>query len=186
MVFIKKSFDPYALRPLCFIDIEGSGTKPGYHEVTEIALDHEKMGRWSTKVKMKHPQRAQAKALEVQQYSELAWSGAPHFDQIADKLLEFLNNSIPVGHFVSTYDLPMIRGNYEMIGKNSDFLPRLTLGTEQLAYEHLVPRGLKRLTLEAICNFLDIDNEGAHRAYDDVDRTRQAYYKMVKTQQGLF
>ena len=55
-----------------------------------------------------------------------------------------------------------------------------------LAIERLVPKGLNRVSLEAVCNFYDIPYENAHDAYADALMTKEVYQKMDTRQMGLF
>ena len=61
------------------------------------------------------------------------------------------------------------------LGKGKSWLGYHRIDTVTLAYEHLAPCGLEKLSLDTVCTFLGITNEGAHTAMADVERCQAAY-----------
>ena len=61
-------------------------------------------------------------------------------------------------------------------------LSRHVIDTTTLAWEHLVPCGLDRLNLDAICEFLgiELDRSERHGALADVQACRAAYLMMLR------
>lgn len=169
---------------MCFLDIETTGLKAGYHEITELGFIHEKLGSWCIRIAPRHMDRAQPEALTISRYNELDWDGAPRLSSIAGKVVSYLEDAILVGHNIIGFDMPMIRGNFEMLGLNtSDIDRRALIDTQVLALTHLVPQGLKGLSLKACCAFFDISNAGAHNAYDDAARCKAVYEKIMESLQ---
>lgn len=171
---------PYDRRPLCFFDIETTGLKPGYHEVTEVAFIHEKFGNLCLQIRPRHFDRAQEKALEISNYNEEAWADSEDFDKVAPKIIEFMEDVILVGHNAAGFDLPMIHGNFEIIGLDSSSISKAVIDTQVLALTHLVPQGLKLLNLKACMKFLSIEMEEHHAAYDDAHMTKCVYEGIMK------
>ena len=163
---------PLLQRPYCFLDIETTGLKAGWNELTEIGIEHEKFGSWSCRIKPRYMDRAHPDALAMQGYNPTDWEDAPDFADVAPKIVEWTEDTIIVGHNISGFDIPMIRGNFEIVELSSYAIPREHMDTMTLAIEHLVPKGLKTLSLKAICDFLKISNEGAHTALTDAIRVR--------------
>ncbi len=177
---------PLLQRPLAFLDVETTGLKPGHHEITEIAIDHSKYGTWSCRVRPRFLDRAEQRALEIQGFNETDWEGAPTFGAVAGKIIEWTENTILIGHNIAGFDIPMLHGCFEMAELSSRDISRAVVDTMTLAIEHLVPKGLKSLSLRAVCDFLKISNEGEHTALADVMRVKDVYEKLVGNQLKLF
>ncbi len=177
---------PLLQRPKCFLDLETTGTKPGYHEITEMGFVHDKLGEWSCRVSPKFMDRAQPVALEMQNYNPIDWEGAPTFDKVAGKFIQYTENTILIGHNLPGFDIPMAKGCFEMEGLSYGGISWSVVDTMTLAIVHLVPKGLKRLNLHSICDHLGISNEGEHSALADAHRVKEVYDKIIGNQLSLF
>lgn len=165
---------PYRDRPLCFFDIETTGLRAGYHEVTEIAFLHERLGARCLRIMPMHLDRAQEAALQISRFNVDDWAGEPHLDKAIPTIVEYLEDSVPVGHNIQGYDMPFLRADIEAKGFNADFVPRTFIDTQVLAIAHLKDE-VTSVSLAACCKYFGISNEGAHGAYDDVMRTKLVY-----------
>jgi DNA polymerase III subunit epsilon len=87
--------------------------------------------------------------------------GAPTFAQVADRLEELFEGAIFVAHNVN-FDYSFIRAEFAAIGRNWN-PPRLC--TVRLARKAFP--GKKSYGLNAICTWLGLTNEQAHRALSD-------------------
>lgn len=183
---MRRQFVPYAKRPKVFLDLETTGTIPGFHEITELGFSHDIKGEWSIRVQPEHMERADPKALEISHYNERDWAGAPSLVQVWPRVCEWLEDTIIIGHNLARFDLPMLEGEARM--KKLDFgpIPRAWEDTRGLAMTHLIKKGLKRTSLSAVCDFYGISNEGEHHALEDVRRCKQVYYKLTHGQQEMF
>jgi DNA polymerase III epsilon subunit-like protein len=166
--------------------LETTGVIAGHHEITELGFEHEKMGAWSVRVKPKFMDRAQARALAVSRYNPHDWASAQPIEEVWTAICARLEDTIIIGHNVAGFDLPFIHGEARMKGLDSSRISRAWEDTQGLAMTHLVPRGLKRVSLQACCDFLEIPNEGAHHALEDVWRCQQVYYRVTRRQQEMF
>jgi DNA polymerase III subunit epsilon len=168
-------FVPYRERPLCFCDIETTGTTPGVHEVIEIALKHQKLGAFTTQICPEHLDRAQPEALSIARYNTADWVGAPTFREAAPKISEYFADATIVGHNFIGFDVPMLKGNYEMCGLSHRGLFRDVIDTMMLARVFLVKEGLNRLNMEACRKFFGKNYEGAHTAWEDCEFAEELY-----------
>lgn len=175
MVKIYNRFVPYRDRPLCFCDIETTGTEPGFHEVIEIAFKHEKLGAFVSQIKPLHIERAQEKALQVARYNYADWVGAPLFKEVAPKITEFVADATLIGHNFIGFDVPMLKGQYEMCELPYQGLFRDVIDTMMLARTHLVPEGLKMINMQSCRKFFGKDYEGAHTAWEDAEFAEELY-----------
>lgn len=181
-----RNFVPYRNRPKVFIDLETTGVIPGYHEITELAFVHDTKGRWNVRVKPRHIDRAQERAIAISGYNEKDWAQAPYIEEMWERIVSYLEDVIIVGHNVAGFDRPMIEGEARVKKlPGADRISRACEDTQCLALTHLVPRGLNLLGLEACCRFFDIPNEGQHHAYEDALRCKAVYERITKTQQEL-
>jgi DNA polymerase III epsilon subunit-like protein len=163
-----------------FVDVETSGLEPTIHDIVEIAIIHPERGEWSSKVRLDSGAVVQQRALEVNGYRESEWSSAPTLEAIADDICHMLNEVIIVAHNVA-FDMAFIEYALRRRGKSTTNVSRYRMDTMMLAYEHLVPQGLSRLNLDAICDFLGISNEGNHRALQDARRCKMVYEKLMRS-----
>ena len=163
-----------------FLDIETSGLEPTVHDIVEIAIIHPEKGEWSSRVKLDPGAVVQQEALKINGYIEGEWSAAPSFDQLMPKISELLDQVIIVAHNVA-FDMAFIEYAFKRRSKTSNNLSRYRIDTMMLAYEHLVPSGISRLSLDAVCDFLGISNEGNHRALQDARRCKAVYEKLMRS-----
>jgi DNA polymerase III alpha subunit (gram-positive type) len=163
-----RPFKPYRDRPLCFLDVEGTGTKSGYHEITEIGLRHENKGGLCLQIAPKYIERAEPEALRVSRYNSSDWAEAPIFTKALPKFLGYIEDSTIVGHNILGYDIPMMRGEFEMNGLEHGHLFRDAIDTMMLARMFLVPLGLNRIGLGSCMKFIGEEYDDAHSAYSDV------------------
>lgn len=183
---MRRQFVPYRNRPKVFFDVETTGTIPGFHEITELAFSHDLKGEWVLRVQPEYMDRAVEKALEVGHYNARDWAGAPRLRDVWESVCEWLEDTIIVGHDVGRFDLNILAGEARMKKLDDERISRAYECTRVLAFTHLVPRGLKRTRLDAVCDFYGISNEGAHHALEDVRRCKQVYYRVTNGQQEMF
>jgi DNA polymerase III epsilon subunit-like protein len=158
----------------------------GWHEISELAFKHDTMGIWSIRVQPKHMERAHPRALEISGYNKRDWADAPPIEEMWGRIVAFLTDVIIVGHNVAGFDLAMLEGESRMKRLDRRDISRAWEDTQGLAMTLLVPRGLKRVSLKACCDYYGIGNQGQHHALEDVLRTEQVYKRITQGQQGLF
>jgi len=162
-----KRFIPYRDRPLCFLDIETTGRTPGFHEVTEIGFRHEKLGGLCLQIAPRYIERAEPEALKISGYNTADWAEAKNLKSSLPTILPYIEDATVVCHNGAGFDIPMLRGNFDMIEVSHDELFRDTIDTMSLARVFLVPLGLNMLSMKACMKFMGEKYEGAHNAYED-------------------
>lgn len=187
-------------RPIAFIDVETTGLDPTRHEVIDVAVvfDDEVLRRtgapwtrllrcegpdaavWHTRIQPERIGDADPKALEVNGYSPDGWKRAPNADQVGDTLVELLVDSkaILVGHNV-TFDRDFIAQMLMRQGRPAR-LGYHAIDTVTLCHEHLVPCGLKSLSLDNVRRFLGIPTVGSHAALKDALDARTVYHRLSR------
>lgn len=169
-----RNFTPYRNRPLCFFDVETTGLKAGYHEITEIGFRHTEKGRLCLQISPKHMGRAEPEALKKSGYNSADWAEAISFKKAAPKIVEFCEDTTLIGHN-ALFDVSMMKGDFESADLSHDGLFRDVVDTLALARVFLVPIGLKMLNLESCMKFIGEPYEGAHNAYDDAVFAEKLY-----------
>jgi len=160
---------PYAERAYCFLDLEGTGTKPGFHEITEIGIKHTELGQYHRIVKPRFLERAEPKALQVSGYNSKDWAGSQFFEDLQEELRPYITDCTIIGHNIWNYDIPMLRGQYEMAGvtDHEEWMSRDIIDTQILARAVLVREGMKNISMRACRKFFGRGYEGAHNALED-------------------
>ncbi len=175
-----KNFVPYRDRPLCFFDLETTGTKPGKHEIIEVAFRHEKLGILTMQIKPERLDDADPEALKVAGYNYADWIDAPTFKQAAPRITEFFSDATLIGHNIALFDIPIAIGQYEMCELSHDGLFRDVIDTMSLARTFLVPEGLKLLSMKSCRKFFGKEYEGAHSAYEDTVFAEELYRDIIE------
>jgi len=164
---------------IAFIDTETTGLDPSRAEVIEFAaIRVAEDGTEEVFHTLICPQRiddADMKALEINGYARNSerWDLAPTMAEVGPQILAFLKGSVICGHNVA-FDEAMLNANLAKAGVKGR-IPYHKVDTVTLAYEHLVPIGLKRVSLDFIRAFLGWSQKDAHTALKDVRDTQRLY-----------
>jgi DNA polymerase III epsilon subunit-like protein len=190
-----KTFD----KPLAFIDTETTGLDPSIHEIIEIAIikdpplsekDPAKRAvseRWTTIVRPKNMSAADPAAMLINRLTEeeLESDEAMLFEDLAVDVNKALFGCVIIGKNVA-FDLAFLQSAFKRARRDTgidlfiEFDNRHYVDITSLAFTHLVPLGLESLSLQAICKFLDIENDEEHRALGDAAATRACFYRLHK------
>lgn len=164
---------------IAFIDTETTGLDPNRAEVIEFAAIRRNADGTETRFHtLICPQRiddADVKALEINGYIKAPerWDVAPTMGQVGNQIADFLKGTVICGHNIS-FDEAMLNANLHRAGVKRR-VPYHKVDTVTLAHEHLVPLGLKRLSLDFIRAFLGWSKEGAHTAMKDAEDVQRLY-----------
>lgn len=179
------SLIPMNRRDLLFVDIETSGLDPHAHEIIELAavrVTHDfalELGSVDRKCRMQHPEKAEAKALEINRYSAEEWKNADSILLALLDLDELIGDGecLIVGHNVH-FDWDFTK---EAHRREKLAIPRTKylIDTAVLAFPLCVRGIIDRISLEVVCKAYGIENAGSHRAMTDVRRTMLAYQKLL-------
>lgn len=161
---------------VCFIDTETTGLKAGEAEIIEIALvrcDGRRRETFVTKVRMDRPEKANAKALEINGYNEADWEGAPAFAEVADKVAGMLAGATVIAHNTK-FDVAMLRGDFSTkLGRDLDIAEQAD--TIDLCKSFLKPLGCENNKLDTVRAFLNWPKDGAHTALFDAETCERLY-----------
>lgn len=194
---VKKDIPPLRLKPVVFVDTETTGLPDNPHaEVIELAvvgIDRRdvfidtKIRPVNLDAAMAFNEEGTKRALEINGYTEEAWKDAPTFAELVPQIVEVFQHKAIIGHNPN-FDRSFILRGLEAanVEKAYRVLSRHIIDTTTLAWEHLVPCGLDRLNLDAICKFLgvDLDRDKRHGALNDAQACRAAYLMMLRATEG--
>jgi DNA polymerase III subunit epsilon len=182
---------PLTHRDVVFVDCESSGLDPSVHEVIEWAavrmtadLQTEK-GRLEKKVTMRHPERADARALAVVGYTPQEWRHAVPMRVVCVDFANLIDDDcLVVGHN-PYFDWNFLRAAYAMEGL---LMPQVKtiLDTISIAWPLVMTGHFERLQLDGFCTKYGISNDGKHRAMADVQRTARLYAKLLGKREPRF
>ena len=163
------------------IDFETTGLNIYDSEILEIGAvrvaDGEILDCYNTLVKPYG--EISVGATEVNGITHEDVEDSPRIEEVIDDFLDFIGNSILLGHNIASFDLQILRGVARNNGKIVDnkYLDTLTLAQKVLP-------NLPSLSLEALCDYYGIENRQAHRALDDCFATIEVYNAIINEQSG--
>lgn len=150
-------------------------------EIIEISLRTSEGEVFTTKIKPERIEDALEEALQINGYKPEDWKGALTAQEAEPQITAILQGRVIVGHN-PWFDMSFLEQFYKRLDKTYIYktFDRRLINTQTLAYEWLVPFGLRSVSLKNICTFLGIDNTGAHGAERDVERTLQAFETLCR------
>ncbi len=165
----------------CVVDVETTGGGSGQHRVTEIGMVKIKQGkvidRWQSLV---NPMRLIPKYItELTGISNDMVKDAPRFEDVAEDVFVFLQDSIFVAHNVG-FDYGFFRHEFGRLNINFK-APKLC--TVKLAKQYFP--GLASYSLGKLCNDLDITLDQHHRALADAQAAAEILLKVNAVRQQM-
>jgi DNA polymerase III alpha subunit (gram-positive type) len=176
-------------RNLAFIDSETTGLTPGYHEAIEWACVLTKpdgitiLDEFEVKVKPRYPERFDARAKEVNGYTEEAWAEAPPPGFAIENLLSLTQGAILVGQNVSFDEnfLVAFASAYEL--KTTHHYHKID--TMNLAWPLIKSGKIDGLSLTNLARWAGVEQEMPHRAMNDVKCVMAVYAALMTTYANL-
>ena len=150
-------------RPLAITDVETTGLHPDKHEIIEIGLvlADQKNGNildtLDIKIKPSHIETASPRALEINGYKPEDWTRAISLQTAMKKYATKAKNGLFCAHNI-TFDWGFIEKAFQTTGASHSMdYHRIDLLT--IAWRELGPKGLDRLNLNSIAEFLGVPPE---------------------------
>jgi len=130
-------------RPLVFFDVETTGLNVGKDKIVELALlKIYPDGREEEKVWRINPEFPVSKEAEaVHGISNKDLENEPVFSEIADEILDFLENCDLAGYNSNKFDLPLLIEEFLRIGKDFDLRDRMCIDVQNI-FHKMEPRNL--------------------------------------------
>lgn len=145
------------------VDIETTGSWSNGDRVTEIGAvkirNHEVVDEWTSLI---NPQRSIPAAItRLTGITNAMVRDAPLFAEIADSFMQFMGDGIFVAHNVN-FDYGFLSSEYERLDRRFRFPKLCTCATMRRQFP-----GHQSYSLANLCDVLDIDLKGHHRALCD-------------------
>lgn len=158
------------------IDIETTGFSRKIDKIVEIAIV--KINEFGVIIKeyetLVNPMR-DVGSTHIHGITATDVINAPSFGEVKNTILGVINNSILVAHNKS-FDFKFLESEFVRAGINIQHIDGIcTLSMSKKIFPELPSR-----KLPVLCEYLDIDIENAHRAYDDCIATAKLFHKMYK------
>ena len=170
-------------RDLCFFDLEATGLNVIRDRIVQIAI---------IKYFKKDKEREQLmmlinpgipispEAMEVHGITPKMLSNKPTFQQVAQKIYDFIGNSDLAGYNSNRFDVPMLMEEFARVGIELDVSKRRLIDVQRVFYK-MEPRTLKA-ALKFYCG-KEIVN--AHDALADVQATIDVFKGQLKKYDGV-
>ena len=178
------------VKAIAFVDIETTGLDPARHDILEVAVvrvDPDTLQVLEEKSVLVQPERlsdADPEALAVCGYSASVWSRAIPLKWALRAIAPLLEDALIAGHNVG-FDWSFLEAGFRRAGLP---LPRVDyhrLDTASLAWLLMANDEVDSVSLDAVCEQLDIARPRPHRALEDARCAHQVAMRMlVRTQAG--
>ena len=154
-------------KPLYFLDVETTGLNPQKDRIIEFCII--KKTRWRTE-SIHHrvdPEgmRIAPKAKEINGYTPQKWKNAISQSRASELIFSFMSESGVIVAHNSSFDAQFINNLLQKHGYRA--VARRRVDTYTLAYEHLVPLGLKSLGFDEVRRFMGWTVHKHHDAKTD-------------------
>ena len=181
---------------LVFFDLETTGLDPDLHEIIEIAAIRTspdgltEKARWHRLVRPEHLETATLEALQVNGYEPDRWK--LEAVSLYEGLMGLANLCMPledrdvslVAHHAA-FDWSFARPCLSIFGLKDPLNCRIRC-TQSMATPLKESWIVESTSLEALCTYFGISNQGAHRAMKDVERMRGVYLKLLEMYSTAF
>ena len=170
-------------RNLIFLDLEATGLNVIRDRIIQIAMiKFFKDGREPEELSMLiNPGiPISEEAMQVHGILPKDVANKPTFQQVADKILEFIGNADLAGYNSNRFDLPMLMEEFARVGIELDITRRRCIDVQRIFYK-MEPRTLKA----ALKFYCDEDMEDAHDALADVKATVSVFQGQLERYRGV-
>jgi len=161
-------------KPIVFLDTETTGLDENYHEIISVCIISNDTGQiWTYKAKPDHPTHIDPTAILINGYNKTDWIDAMSQSQLACILGQLLQGKIIVGHNPK-FDISFVKN---LLWKNqiNTWIDFRGIDTTTLAFVHLAPYGLNKLSLDSIRKFLGWKVHLHHEAMQDTIDCKNLY-----------
>lgn len=170
-------FDETLLDEFVALDVETTGLKPSRQRVIEVALVRFRNGQVERSFEtLLNPERAIPEfitRLTTIRNEDVA--EAPKFADVAEEMLEFLGDSLIIGHNVS-FDINFMNAELERVDREP--LVNERLDTMGMAVRFL--RSLRKPSLDRVADAVGLSPRKIHRAGGDARLTGEVAFRLVQ------
>lgn len=170
-------------RDLCFFDIEATGLNVLRDRIVQIAIikyfkDGRDPAELSLLINPGIPISLEAMMVHGIQPKDVA--NKPTFQQVGQKIYDFIGNADLAGYNSNRFDIPMLMEEFARIGLDFDIERRRIIDVQRIFYK-MEPRTLKA----ALKFYCDKELVDAHDAMADVRATVDVFQGQLQRYQGI-
>ncbi len=181
--FIFQKMDLNLERDLCFFDIEATGLNVVRDRIVQIAIikylkDGREPQELSLMINPGIPISLEAMLVHGIQPKDVA--NKPTFQQLAQKIWDFIGNADLAGYNSTRFDIPMLMEEFARVGMEFDISKRRSIDIQRIFYK-MEPRTLKA----ALKFYCDKDHDEAHDAMADVRATIDVFFGQLGKYEGV-
>ncbi len=170
-------------RDLCFFDLEATGLNVIRDRIVQIAIiKYSKQDKAPEELTMLiNPGiPISEEAMEVHGITPKMLSNKPTFQQVGQKIFDFIGNSDLAGYNSNRFDVPMLMEEFARIGIEFDVSKRRLIDVQRVFYK-MEPRTLKA----ALRFYCGKELENAHDALADVQATIDVFKGQLERYEGV-
>ncbi len=170
-------------RDLCFFDLEATGLNVIRDRIVQIAIiKYSKKDKEPEELSMLiNPGiPISEEAMEVHGITPKMLSNKPTFQQVAQKIYDFIGNADLAGYNSNRFDVPMLMEEFARVGIEFDTSKRRLIDVQRVFYK-MEPRTLKA----ALKFYCDKELENAHDALADVQATIDVFKGQLEKYEGV-
>lgn len=170
-------------RDLCFLDLETTGLSVVRDRILQIAIikyfaDGRPEEELSMLINPGVPISEEAMLIHGITPKDVAKK--PTFQQVAQKIWDFIGNADIAGYNSARFDIPMLMEEFARVGMEFDITRRRSIDVQRIFYK-MEPRTLKA----ALRFYCDKDLEEAHDALADVRATIDVFIGQLDRYEGV-
>jgi DNA polymerase-3 subunit epsilon len=171
-------------RDLCFLDIEATGLNVVRDRIVQIAIvkyfaeGSKPPEELYLTINPGIPISLEAMLVHGIQPKDVAKK--PTFQQVAQKIYDFIGKADLAGYNSNRFDVPMLMEEFDRVGMEFDISKRRLIDIQRIFYK-MEPRTLKA----ALKFYCDKDMEDAHDALADVRATIDVFTGQLKKYEGV-
>ncbi len=170
-------------RDLCFLDIEATGLNVIRDRILQIGIiKYFADGREPEELNMiiNPGIPISEEAMQVHGILPKDVAKKPTFQQVAQKIYDFIGNADLAGYNSNRFDIPMLMEEFARVGLEFDVTRRRMIDVQRIFYK-MEPRTLKA----ALKFYCDQDMEDAHDAMADVRATVAVFKGQIERYKGI-
>lgn len=164
------------MKPLCFFDLETTGTDKSNDRIVEIAMAKVDAGKIIARFyKLVNPQMPIPEAAyTIHGITDDKVKYAPVFKTIARPVLEFMEGCDFAGYNSNSFDIPMLYMELQRSGVDACFD-----GIHFIDACNIFRRKEERTLTAAVKFYTGYEHDNAHSAMDDVEATIKVFYSQL-------
>ncbi|MFM8362282.1 MAG: exonuclease domain-containing protein [Haliscomenobacter sp.] len=169
-------------RDLCFLDIESTGLNVVSDRILQLAMiKYPKDGSEPRELSMliNPGVPISLEAMLVHGITPKDVANKPTFQQVAQKIRDFIGDSDFAGYNSNRFDIPLLMEEFSRVGIELDMARRRTVDVQRIFYK-MEPRTLKA----ALKFYCDRELEDAHDAMADVRATIDVFFGQLQRYEG--